>query len=361
MKILLLCDAYSAHSQKWIRSLIEKKLEIKVVTLKPFREDVIHGIVEVVSLSPGKDLDHESEGAIRKLFYLLWARKLKKIISDYSPDYLHAYYASSYGAIGALTGFHPFYISVWGSDVMSFPEKGFLHALLLKYSLNQADRIFATSKLLTKIAGNYSNKKIEQIPFGINTGEFRKLELVKTEESEFAIGSVKSLELNYGIDILIHIFAKLVELNRNKKLRLMLIGDGSEKKYFIQLVNELNISSNVEFIGYISHDKLPEYYNRMDIFANLSRRESFGVSVLEASACGVPVVVSDIDGLKEVFVPNETGISIDINDPNSCVDAIQNLILDSDLRKRLGYTGREFVQTNYTWESASELMLNAYS
>jgi len=103
------------------------------------------------------------------------------------------------------------------------------------------------------------------------------------------------------------------------------------------------------------------YHNQMDIFANLSFRESFGVSVLEASACGKPVIVSNAEGLKEVFIPGKTGISVGIENVEETAAAISTLIRDAKLREQMGEEGRKMVMEKFSWEESCKQLVSVYN
>ena len=76
----------------------------------------------------------DADNIINKLFYFKFVKLLKTAIKKFTPDVLHAHYATSYGLIGALSGFHPFVISAWGTDVMRFPQKNFINKFILQYN-----------------------------------------------------------------------------------------------------------------------------------------------------------------------------------------------------------------------------------
>ena len=94
------------------------------------------------------------------------------ILKTFKPQLLHANYATSYGLLGAMTGFHPFVLSVWGSDVFTFPKKSFAHKMLFKYNLNKADKILSTSRFMSQEISKYTSKKIEITPFGVDLEKF---------------------------------------------------------------------------------------------------------------------------------------------------------------------------------------------
>jgi glycosyltransferase involved in cell wall biosynthesis len=99
----------------------------------------------------------------------------------------------------------------------------------------------------------------------------------------------------------------------------------------------------------------------LDIFVAVSLQESFGVSVLEASACGKPVVVSDVGGLPEVVDNGQTGIIVESKNSDQLVDALMTLINNPDLRKKMGDAGRSKVMRDFSWDSSVKKMLFIYS
>ncbi|MEJ2618117.1 MAG: glycosyltransferase family 4 protein, partial [Ignavibacteriaceae bacterium] len=117
----------------------------------------------------------------------------------------------------------------------------------------------------------------------------------------------------------------------------------------------------VEFTGRIPSEKVAAYYNQMDVAVFLSKNESFGVAVLEASACGLPVVVSDVGGLPEVVENNITGLIVEKENHLAAAEAIEKLLLEPDLRNKMGANGRKRVEKFYNWDDCVDQMINIYS
>jgi glycosyltransferase involved in cell wall biosynthesis len=361
-RLLILSDINSAHTQKWCIDLAKTGFSVGIFTLS-FPVSTWYESFKNISVFCPIHFEEDTFrlSAISKLKYLKAVTPLRKVIRDFTPDIVHAHYASSYGLIGALTGFRPYLISAWGSDLMDFPDKSFLKARLLKYIFKKADRIFATSKTLATHAEKFSSKKIDIIPFGVDSEKFKpvKVESIFNTDST-VIGTVKSMEQIYGIDVLIKSFAKLNLKNPHLNLRLLLVGSGSKEAEYMHLVEDLNICDQTLFAGRIGHSELVKYYNMIDIFVNVSRNESFGVSVLEASACGLPVVVSRVGGLTEVVEENKTGFYVEPDNINELTLILEKMITDHTLRIQLGNAGREFVKSNYEWKDSLAAMENVY-
>jgi len=173
-RILILGDINSSHIQKWCISLAREGNDIGVFSLS-FPGNKWYEKFENISVfTPLKFTNEIFHSSIWiKLKYLKAIPKLKKIIKQFNPDILHAHYATSYGIIGALSGFHPFLIYTWGTDLMEFPYKTLMHGKFLKFIFSRADQIFATSKTLYSHSEKFTDKKIVIIPFGVDTAMFK--------------------------------------------------------------------------------------------------------------------------------------------------------------------------------------------
>jgi len=361
MKILLLADAVSSHTFKWAAALKERGEDVAVFCLTP-PEECDYGKYGIRIHCParfGNSIYRTS--VIRKTEFLKVLPALKKVLREEVPDILHAHYASSYGLLGALSGFHPFLVSVWGYDVFEFPGKSIFTRAILRFNLKRADRILSTSHFMAQHAGKYTRRRIDVIPFGIDTGIFRK-DPEKKHGKALVIGTIKTLEPKYGIDGLIRAFEILVRKHPDLNLSLMIVGGGSMEGELRGLTSSLGIGERVTFTGRIPYPEIPPFYRKLDIYAALSvsDSESFGVAVLEASATELPVVVSDKGGLPEVVDDGVTGFVVPAEDSERAAEALEKLVLSEDLRNRMGAGGRERVRELYEWSACVDKMIKIY-
>ncbi|MDI6851721.1 MAG: glycosyltransferase family 4 protein [bacterium] len=360
MKVFLLSKVNSTHTIRWANALVERGIKVLVFGLEDLKLKDNPYLPEIIVKTAS--IDEPKHGGLKgKINYLKALPKVKSAIEEFKPDVLHAHYASSYGLIGALTKFHPLIISLWGSDVFDFPKKSFLNALIIRHNLKKADKITSTSITMAREATKYTAKKIDVVPFGVDIETFKPFEVKKVfTEDSVVIGTVKSLEKKYGIDTLISAFA-LLKRKSKENLNLLIGGDGPERENLKQLVKELKVEDSVVFTGYIPHAQLPKYMNMIDIFVLLSRvEESFGVVVVEAMACGKPVVVSNKGGLPEVVEEGVTGFVVPAENPKATASAIETLIKDKELRKSMGRRGRERVLKLYNWKENVSKMIEIY-
>src|SRR5690606_15881029 len=162
MRILLLGDSDSPHIIKWAKAI--NKSGIYVIIYSFYKPDKLlyneSPEIKIYSLGLSRNLQMKESKDLSKTVYFKAIKQVKEIIKLLKPDILHAHYASSYGLIGALTGFHPYIISVWGADIYHFPNYSFIHKGIIKYNLQKADKILSTSKVMKEEIKKYTHKEI---------------------------------------------------------------------------------------------------------------------------------------------------------------------------------------------------------
>ncbi|MES2133271.1 MAG: glycosyltransferase [Bacteroidota bacterium] len=358
LSVLLLADTYSEHTEKWAIGLALKGVKVGIFSFNKASYAWHQGNINITLLhEPTEQLSSDSG----KSGYLNYVSSLKKAIREFKPDVLHAHYATSYGLIGALSGFHPFVISAWGTDVMKFPQKNFINRFILKYNLRKADAICATSYTIKEYLKPVTTKPVNVIPFGVNTDEFRKKEVQSLfDKDTFVFGSIKPLEALYNTDILIKSFAALKVSHPTAKIKLLIIGEGSQANALKQLVIDHKIEEEVVFTGRIPFSQIADYYNMLDVLVNISDYESFGVSVIEAMACEKPVIVTNTGGLKEIVENSNFGSLVEVGNIEQTSSEMQKYVLDRELTQRIGKQAREKVVLKYNWNDNILQMINVY-
>ncbi len=363
MKIFTLSDPFSIHTKRWVSALAERGIQIYLFGFGEEKSNSFDKYSNVqVYIHHVRIKSQLKNGSFEKLKYLTVIQSIKKCIKDFQPDILHAHYASSYGLLGALTGFHPFIISIWGSDIYDFPNISFFHKKIIKYNLSKADQVLSTSHIMAKEASKYTNHKMKITPFGVDIDLFKKEDCINNNDT-FVVGNVKTLSSKYGIDVLIKAFKIVKDSNSDKDIRLEIIGDGPDRDKLKKLVDHLVLADCVYFRGKIENSLLPKWYNSfsVSVSVSVSDSESFGVVAVEAMACECPVVVSDADGFTEVVVDGETGFIVPKRDVQATANAIQQFINNPLLRNDFGAKGRERVIELYDWNKNVETMIGIYS
>ncbi len=358
MRILLLSDTYSEHTEKWAIGLASNGIEVGLFSFNKASYPWYQNKKNIsILFEPAEKLDTSN-----KMSYLKFVGSLKKVIKEFGPDLVHAHYATSYGLIGALSGFHPFVISAWGTDVMKFPQKNFINKAILKYNLRMADVICATSHTIKDFLIPVTNKPIQVIPFGVDTNEFKKKEVAGLfDKDSFVIGSIKPLEPLYNTDVLINAFASLKIKHPDQPLKLMIIGEGSQMEHLKKLSKKLKLQNDITFTGRIAFSEVSHYFNMLDVLVNISDYESFGVSVIEAMACEKPVVATNTGGLKEIIENSNFGSLVEVGNVEQTAVEIEKYMLDEELKQTVGKTAREKVVQKYNWDNNIKQMIDVYS
>ena len=362
MKVLILSDAHSIHTLRWVRSLSQRGCEILLFNLLKCNLSPYDGMPNVQVYSCDfvlRDNAALSQRILDKMVYLKAVRQLRRQLKTFRPDFLHAHYACSFGLIGALAGFHPYVLSVWGSDVYNYPRQGSLYRRLLTFTLRKSDYILSTSHCMARETALYTNKPIAVTPFGVDMQRFAPVP-VTDKPAAFVVGNVKTLKHCYGIDTLIRAFAIVHEHHPDTDMRLLIAGTGPDHDQLVVLCEELGIRPLVDFLGYIPNQELPQLYAKFDVSVSLSREESFGVVAVEAMSCGCSVVTSDAEGFCEVVDNNVTGYIVPKDNPAAAAEAIERFVDNPQLRATMGTAARQRVADLYDWECNVDTMMAIY-
>jgi glycosyltransferase involved in cell wall biosynthesis len=244
-------------------------------------------------------------------------------------DLLHAHWLPA-GWVAERSG-KPYVVQVWGTDV----ELARRAPWLARRVLRRARLVIAASNDLAERARALGAREVRVIPSGVELPE-----RVGTEAEPAEVLYAGRLSAEKGV---------LELLDAAAGLNLVVAGDGP-------------LRDRIPFArGFVPHDELQQLYARAAVVACPSRREGFGVACLEAMAHGRPVVATRVGGLLDLVVDGETGIVVPPHDPAALRSALERLLADPDLRRRLGSAGRERARTHFSWERLTDATLAAYA
>jgi glycosyltransferase involved in cell wall biosynthesis len=240
------------------------------------------------------------------------------------------------------------------TDDFGFFKKIFTmpNIIIKKKLFNLADLVICASldylgsSQLNNIYKKNSEKFIE-IPFSVDTNKFKPVKKEKKENIKITfVGGMDKAHNFKGVDVLIKAFARI----KNTNIKLNLIGNGDLIDTYKKLALSLNLDDRIEFLSGISDsDKIVEYQNS-DIFVlpSINSHEAFGIVLLEAMSCGVPVIASSLPGVRKVFHDNEQGLLVKPGDVNDLKKKLERLIMSQDLRARMGLNARKLAENNYS-------------
>lgn len=360
MRICFFADAANYHTRKWVSYFSGIGCDVHVLTLAQCDDDTYpQSNVSIHWLVNSSD---KTSGDLNKLSYLSTIFQAKLLLEQINPDVVHAHYASSYGLVCALSCSKPFYLSVWGKDIYEFPKKSILHKACIKYVLRKATWIFSTSYVMERETKKYTEKQIAITPFGVDMSLFSPSYEKEKEPNKLVIGTVKALEKKYGIDVLLKAIPSIVDSFNDREVEVRIAGKGRYETELKALSNRLGIEAHVVWLGFISQEEAAEAWRSFDIAVvpSVDESESFGVSAVEAQACGTPLVVSDVPGLMEACNGGRSAVVVPRNDAGSLAKAIVALANDPFKRQELSSKGREYVMREYELDHCFSKVVEAY-
>jgi len=288
--------------------------------------------------------------------------KASSLIRKYNPNIIHAHWLLPQGVIAAMLKKKDtkLIITIHGSDL--FPLKNLFFRAIQRNVLKNCDTCTvnseATKNELLKRFPEFKDK-VDVIPMGVDTKMFSKKN-IKLKFNEYKnkkiILFVGRLNEQKGIDYLIKAM-KIVNAKISNSI-LLIIGEGGYKKELQKIADNLNLD-NVEFLGGINQKELADYYNLADVFVlpSVTSRigtEGQGLVLLEAMACGTPVIGTETGGIKFMIRNNDNGILVKERSQDELGNAILKIFSDVKLRKKLSKNGIIFVKKNYSWEIVAE-------
>lgn len=351
MKILFIGAATSNHTKRWVNSLSKRGHEVLLVSRndqKDEKKEIVKS-VEISYLPFGGGMG-----------YYLNVPALRRIYKRFKPDVTNVHYATGYTTLARLSKIKNLVVSCWGSDIYDFPKKSTRNLKLLKKNLSYADAVASTSIAMgeeVKKVMSDDNFPVTITPFGVDTKLFSPKN--KKQDNKIVIGFVKYMEPIYDVPLLLNSFKNLKDIC-TKEVELRIYGDGTLKGKMIELSKELGIDKSVIFFPTIPNIEVPQALNTFDIFVNCSKQESFGVAIVEAMACELPIVATNTEGFREVVDKNITGFIMEDRNPETMASLLFQLIENEELRNRFGKAGREKVLKYYDWEKNVITMENLY-
>jgi len=366
MKICLMGDAQSIHLHRWANYFIKNGHDVHIITTKPkkIKGAKIHDISFL----------NKEDPKIRVIDYFIYKYReyrsiliLKNLLNEIKPDILNSHYMTFYGIMGSKLNFHPYIITCWGSDVLLVPNiLGETYVKRMKKAFRKTDLITVESEHMNKSIEQLGiNDRVEVVRHGVDLNKFNldagtdaNLKQDIKSNDDIVIISTRNFEPKYNISCIIKGFHLLQKKIPNVKL--ILLGAGSMERQLKTLVKRLNISEKTLFFGHISHDEMPKYFGLSDIYVSSSLSDAMSVSKLEAMACGLIPVVSDIPANREVINDGENGF-IFKNNPDNLSKKLSYCIKNYDkIKENVIKSNLKIIEETFNWNENMEAMYKLY-
>ena len=275
--------------------------------------------------------------------YPLSMQRVRKLIRKINPDIIHAHYATSGGLAALVSGFHPAIVTVHGSDLIN-NVKSPVWKYLLKKIFNYADCVNVVSHELEELAlGLGIDKgKIEVLTLGIDTDKFAFVErppLVKTSPLKM----ICTRRFESVFDHITILKALAVLKDENIDFKMTFAGDGSFLCDIKKQAENLGLNDKVNFLGSINNDNLPELLAQNDIYLSASKWDGTSLSLLEAMACGLFPIVSDINANSAWIQNGVDGFLHRVANADSLANCIMKLFDSLEIIKKAALYNRQKV------------------
>jgi len=289
-------------------------------------------------------------------------KMLKKALTEFGkPDFIISY--SSIWAGASVVDYCiknkiPIFISEHLKEFLL--DNGFskFQKNLIKKTYQFVDKIIVPSSAMKKSIlkkFHQDREKVTVIPNPVDEA-FLTAEIVhKKDISEFKFVTVSLFRPEKRINWLIKAFKELVRERQN--LRLVIIGDGPEKNNIFRLINKLNVKKFITLTGYLSKEEIIKILQKCHAYIQTSQVETFGMSIVEAMALGLPVISTKCGG-PEDFINKNNGILVDINNYKNLIDAMLRIIYDYN--KYNPETIRNYIIKNFNSEIFARSILSLY-
>lgn len=345
MRICFVAEAPFIHTHKWAEYFVNRGHEVHIISL---RDDKIEGATV-----------HLVKNGFGKLAYLLALPQVKQLIQALKPHILHAHHVTSYGLLAAISGFQPLFVTCHGSDVLVSPKRSPLLREVVKYVLAKAVRITSVAQHMTKELARMGieRAKILTFQYGIDRSQFCKRDSILASNGPIVL-STRQLKPIYNYELLLESVPYV--LDEIPATRFVIVGDGPEAPKLQQLSENRGISRNVEFVGRIPHERITDYLNAATVFVSTSLSDGTSLCLLEAMACELFPVVTDIPANHEWIEDGKNGFLTPVDKPRLLAHHLVQAIRNDELREQAGRYNATLVATKADFHQNMRLMEKEY-
>jgi len=329
------------HTRRWISWFAQHGHTVCLLADVPLKEDWPD--VQVIDLS--------------RIFYArfirfpVWTAWLRNFIRDWRPDILHAHRINSAGWMAAASGFHPYVVTPWGTDIFVQPQHSLIARLLAWYTLRQADLITTISHTMDELVLQLGAKRdtLRRVQFGVELDTFKpglttsseSLDLRKSlslPEKARVVLCPRAVTPLYNLDVIL----KAIPLVRQRVPEAIFIfldynTDADYKRQLDMISKELGMDAVIRWLPSTrSRTEMAKLYRLSEVVVSVPSSDGTPVSVLEAMACGKPVVCTDLPPLREFITSGENGMLVPVRQASPLAEAILQLLAQPEQAYEFG-------------------------
>jgi glycosyltransferase involved in cell wall biosynthesis len=347
LRLAFLGDANSIHVHRWAGWFADNGHTVSLLVPEGF--DIRPGLPASIQVERFRPY---YRGRFRPYGYVAEQRSLRRVIAGLRPDVVHAHYLTEYGWHAWMSGFHPYAITVWGSDVTISLRRSRRTAMYGRVALRGADLVTGDSASLVAdvIAAGARPERTHLAQFGVDTKRFcpgpDPVELrarlgLEGRRVLFAPRLIRPL-YRHGVAV-----EALASLPADYAL---LMGkyqvDEEELAAVVARAEALGVSDKIRVVPSIDHAEMPDFYRLAAAVLTIPMSDATPVSLLEALACERPVVATDLPSVREWLGDLDAGSLVPVDDARATAGAISRVAARSaEEQSEIGRRGREIVQT----------------
>jgi glycosyltransferase involved in cell wall biosynthesis len=368
MRLLYFSTDFGPHDHRFLSALASTSHDVHFVRLARLERQVedrpVPSAVKQVAWAGGRGLFRWRD--VPKL-----VRDLKRVIRDIRPDLIHAGPVQTCAFIAVLTGFRPILTMSWGFDLMQDADRSWRWRWITRFTLRRSEYFVSDASVTRSRAVEFGVRpdRTAVFPWGVDLRHFsprtraarRSVALPRKRAAKrpFVLFCNRSWEPRYGVDILVRAFA--LAAKEHPALSLVLLGGGSQASIIRHLLLDGGLLDRVQFGGQVAQASLPRWYHSANLFISPSHVDGSSVSLMEALACGMPVLVSDIPANKEWVRDNHNGWLFRDGDVEELARKILWISAHRTVLPRIGRAARKIAEARADWNKNFKVLLRAYS
>ncbi len=338
-RMLLLGDARQVHLRRWAEYFVRNRYDVLTLSLEagddfpaPFRR------LHVTETLPD---------AVR---YPLAAVTVRRIAASFQPDVVSAHFVPNYGMIAALVVSHPWVLSTWGSDVMTDPDKSAFHRWRVGFVARRAAWVTSDAEVMTERlrAFGVPAGRMLTFPYGVDVSMFRPD--AAAGASGPRVVTNRKLESVYSVETVIDAFAGVREALPDAVLTIA--GDGSQRDALRARAERSPAAGSITFVGTVEHARMPALLQSHHVYVSAARSDTTSVSLLEAMACGLFPIVTDIPANREWLSDGTSGRLVPPGEATKLAVAIIDSWRDAELRANARRINLGVVESRARWEES---------
>ncbi len=346
LSLAFLGDPNSIHLRRWVSYFAGRGH--RVTLLVPRAKVVEPGLPATVAVEP---FTHFATGRrVTPASLLRGRRSVRRAVARVHPDILNAHFLTVHGWNAWMSGFHPYVVTLWGSDVLLHPKESHVAAFLARIALRAADMVMVNSGMLMRgaLAAGASPERTEMFQFGVDLTQFTPGPDPAALRARLGLQGRRVIFSPRGITPLYRHGVVIEALPRMPSDVVVLMSrfraQPDELTRIERKAEALGLSDRVVMVPEIEHAEMPDFYRLADVVVSVPASDSTAVTNLEALACGRPIVAADLPSVREWLGELDNAVLVPVDDVEATAAALRQ-VLDQrpEIKAERGLRARSIV------------------